>query len=1075
MTQTAPKIARKIGHAALDVAAILLALVIVIHLSLGVAAVWLNTPSGQELLRRNIDLALAESGYTLHFKAISYDPLDGVVVRDFNMGDGAGPLVGVDQFSVRVGLLPFAARQGAVTIRAGHVTLYRLPAGNGTEKPTPAESSPFIIPDIFLTSIVLERLSIARLDVQDAVMGAALHLGVDIRAKMTLSPVLSVRLDGGITQRGENPLAWVPEKIALAAGFDGATSQAEMTTFAITAPSYQLKGAGRASFQPGGAIDISVDGAIDDLHGLAGEPGKVNVRAQISGPTADPVVAATGQAVMDRFVAAGLPVLDFKLDVTSLRSTPSGAVSFAGVYRDQPLSLSSGFAYAAPDLKLSDMVLTGPDAKASGGITLDTQSFLAQGAVHLDVKNLNTYAPLAGVDIGGAAVADVALSTGDDANQSVSVTLDVRGGRYETYRVESATLTTALADIKNPWPQKLDLALSNATINETIRIKRATADLKKRSGSDYRFTVDASGEIPQPVNVKGGVTLSGLAGGQPHQVSVNDIDLVGTIGGSALTMTGQTDLVTANIDIAGPKIALADLPVTVPDHFKDIILSGTASLRGALAKPDITMAVQSRSVKLADAAPVVGVALDASYRDGMARAVLKGSGQGIRTLSVSASVPMILALSPFAFDLPGAAPLAGDAVFDLDGGVLSRSVLPPDHKFSGALRGDVKISGTIAKPDVTGVLNLADGAYHYDPLNVALEQISIIAAASPTGVEIKTLSARDGEQGVLDGRGFIDFTDNTKTNAILNLANFHLLQSDRANGYASAAMKVTGKKEGYAIGGTIDLGEINVMIPEQFQTNIPQLNIVEPDAKTQDSTLLQMIDLAIAIHAPGHVFVRGWGLDAEFGGDLEMSGTLAAPLVNGSFESLRGRYEEFGKRFALDQAKLRFQGAIPPSPYLDIKATTIAGDVQASVLLTGPVAKPGIGFASVPALPEDEVVSRILFGKNMSGITPFQAVQLTQTLQRFSGKGGGGFDPLGALRSATGLDDIRVDSEEGGETSVGVGKYLTEKVYLEVEKGAGATSGAATIQIELTPSIKVDSKIGQDAQGGAGIFWSRDY
>jgi len=231
----------------------------------------------------------------------------------------------------------------------------------------------------------------------------------------------------------------------------------------------------------------------------------------------------------------------------------------------------------------------------------------------------------------------------------------------------------------------------------------------------------------------------------------------------------------------------------------------------------------------------------------------------------------------------------------------------------------------------------------------------------------------------------------------------------------------------------------------------------------------------VKVHAPGRIFVRGWGLDAEFGGDLEVSGTLAGPLVNGSFESIRGRYEEFGKRFALDHAKLRFQGKVPPSPYLDIKATTTAGDVQASVLLSGPVAKPGIAFASVPALPEDEVMSRILFGKTMSGITPFQAIQLTQTLQRFSGNGGGGFDPLGTLRNATGLDDIRVDSEEGGDTSVGVGKYLTEKVYLEVEKGAVATSGDATIEIELTPSIKVDSKIGQDAQSGAGIFWSHDY
>lgn len=98
-------------------------------------------------------------------------------------------------------------------------------------------------------------------------------------------------------------------------------------------------------------------------------------------------------------------------------------------------------------------------------------------------------------------------------------------------------------------------------------------------------------------------------------------------------------------------------------------------------------------------------------------------------------------------------------------------------------------------------------------------------------------------------------------------------------------------------------------------------------------------------------------------------------------------------------------------------------------------------------------------------------------IQRFSGKGGGGsgFDPLGQLRAATGLDDISVETDESGQTNVGVGKYLTDKVYLEVEKGKAASSGNATIQIEVTPQVNIQSKIGQESQTGGGIFWKRDY
>ena len=121
-------------------------------------------------------------------------------------------------------------------------------------------------------------------------------------------------------------------------------------------------------------------------------------------------------------------------------------------------------------------------------------------------------------------------------------------------------------------------------------------------------------------------------------------------------------------------------------------------------------------------------------------------------------------------------------------------------------------------------------------------------------------------------------------------------------------------------------------------------------------------------------------------------------------------------------------------------------------------------------------MSHILFGQDMDKISPFQAVQLAQAMQRFSGVGGGSsFDPMGMLRSATGLDDIRVETDEEGQATVGAGKYLTDKVYLEFEAGSEEDSGNANVQVELTPNITVESEVGQDARAGAGVFWKWDY
>jgi translocation and assembly module TamB len=110
----------------------------------------------------------------------------------------------------------------------------------------------------------------------------------------------------------------------------------------------------------------------------------------------------------------------------------------------------------------------------------------------------------------------------------------------------------------------------------------------------------------------------------------------------------------------------------------------------------------------------------------------------------------------------------------------------------------------------------------------------------------------------------------------------------------------------------------------------------------------------------------------------------------------------------------------------------------------------------------------------MSTISPFQALELARTLRRFSGRGGG-LDPLGELRGAFGLDDLSIQSDAEGGTTVGACKYISDKVYLQVESGSGDKSGAARLQLELAPNIKAESKIGQDATGGGGIFWEWEY
>ena len=105
---------------------------------------------------------------------------------------------------------------------------------------------------------------------------------------------------------------------------------------------------------------------------------------------------------------------------------------------------------------------------------------------------------------------------------------------------------------------------------------------------------------------------------------------------------------------------------------------------------------------------------------------------------------------------------------------------------------------------------------------------------------------------------------------------------------------------------------------------------------------------------------------------------------------------------------------------------------------------PEITFSSVPPLPEEELLSRLLFGASVANISAPEAVQLGAALAALHG--GGGLDPINVLRSAIGLDRLRIVSADPTVphlTAVAVGKYVGHRVYAEVisdGKGYSATN-----------------------------------
>jgi translocation and assembly module TamB len=127
-------------------------------------------------------------------------------------------------------------------------------------------------------------------------------------------------------------------------------------------------------------------------------------------------------------------------------------------------------------------------------------------------------------------------------------------------------------------------------------------------------------------------------------------------------------------------------------------------------------------------------------------------------------------------------------------------------------------------------------------------------------------------------------------------------------------------------------------------------------------------------------------------------------------------------------------------------------------------------------LPQDEVLSRLLFGSSVTSLSPTQALQLAAALNSLRGSGGG-VDPLGKLRGATGIDRLRVvgaDPTTGQGTSLAAGKYISNNIYVEVITDAkGFTQTQLTVA--LSKALSVLSQAGGVTGPAVTLRYSKQY
>jgi translocation and assembly module TamB len=903
--------------------------------------------------------------------------------------------------------------------------------------------------------------------------------GVDLQGSSSLD--ISATAEGGTTRLmldgpigitgGMAPLAGLigPNgKLGLTAAMTG--DDVALSRFAVDGGTLHLDAAGGMK---NGNVELGWTLKLSDLRVLAATlAGNLSAAGRLQGPMDNLTAHAD---VTGEIASPGVPrePLTAHLDATGLPNRPQGQIDAQGSLDGAPLDLVASVARDA-DGGFAARIVRGDwkSAHLEGAVALAPGAAIPVGHIVARMERLDELAPLTGLQLAGSLDAAADIGT-QDGREVATARLRMAGvGLAGTATARRIDLDARIADpqsapqidaqlqldglaaqgvggairLSAKGPQNaLDLAL-NADLTgvggEPLAVHGAARlDANRSAATLSSFAADYKGET---VRLLGPARLDYANGIAVDRLRLGLRDAALSIAGRlspALDLTARLDNVTADL-----------ARIIAPDLQAAGTLQAEARLTGTPDRPTGRLRIAASGMRM-----TTGTAAAFPPANLLATADLAGTSTRIDAkLSAGANSVALTGTAPL--NAAGAMDLHATGALDL--ATLDRIVAAGGRHVRGKAALDVAIAGTPLAPRPTGSLRLTDGEVQDFNLGAHVAAIDGLIEADGDAIRIGRFAGRAGP-GTISLDGQLSLAPPMPIDIGIKMAQARPLASDKLTADMDADLHLHGDLAGQlALDGAIRIDNAEIRVPDSVSSQVAVLDVrvrgappPPPPAPGPD------IALALRLDAPGRIFVRGRGLDAELSGALRIGGNADRPQPVGKFEMRRGTFNLAGQTLTFTTGEVGFDGSGKIDPTLNFVATSSNSAVTANLTVTGYASSPKIVLSSTPELPQDEILAQLLFHTSSSNLTALQLAQIAAGLAQISGAGGG-FDPLNSIRGALGLDTLQVGGgQNGAGPSVTAGRYVAPGVFVGAKQSASGTGSQATVQIDLLKGLKLETNV----------------
>jgi autotransporter translocation and assembly factor TamB len=458
---------------------------------------------------------------------------------------------------------------------------------------------------------------------------------------------------------------------------------------------------------------------------------------------------------------------------------------------------------------------------------------------------------------------------------------------------------------------------------------------------------------------------------------------------------------------------------------------------------------------------------------------------------------------------------------------------------TGTLQADVRVTGSGEDPHLLGYIDIQNGGFAVVQAGTRFSGLTSRIELQPDNIHIPRFQILDqhGDPLTIAGDLAVHQRQAGAVNVSIDSDNFKLLDNELGDVHVETHLKLTGEVRKPRLVGDVrmdqarlEIDKILLMFASPYSEEaLPEvvtaqqttttdkgadeatrdafekgrelsaqaantLNATAPGTPAPQTGPMAPVALDVHLVVPDNMVVRGddirpggatamqiGNVNATVGADLRIQKDPDAPItIRGTADTVRGFYEFQGRRFELVRGgTMQFLGLPEINPTLDVSATRLIPNtgVTANIHVTGTLRAPELALSSDPPLDEADILSLIVFNRNVNELGTGERASLAET----AGGIASGFiaSPLSrSVGKALDVDlfEITTSDPQTGETAGGVtlGKQVSDKAFVRFRQQFGQRSFTEfMLEYDLARFLRLQTSLAPETSVAANRLTQR--